>query len=496
MRDGDLSWLVRELQDVAGDLDSERSAAPLLLAIDQGGHASRVIAFDARGIQHAESFTPISTFRSGTERVEHDAREIVDSIRTALDDIAQTLGPDVERVLAAGLATQRSSVVCWDRRNGTALSPVLSWQDRRNRTFVQQLEAHGSEIRRHTGLVLSPHYGASKLRWCLDELDAVRKARESARLGIGPLASFLVYSLLAERPYVVDPANASRTQLWDPATRDWSDVLARRFDVPLELLPHCVHTQHPFGRLPFAGRDIPLTICTGDQSAAPFAFGPIDEATIYLNIGTGAFLQQPSQREDIRLLRSVSYSDEQRFVAMLEGTVNGASSALDWLNERVGIDTHRAALALKRVSAGGSAPLFINGIGGVGSPYWCADLNSRFIGEASEALQVQAVVESIAFLICRNLECMRNGGAARRIRASGGLAASDYLCDCIAALSGMSVERATLREATSFGLAFLISGQPSNWQPPVHFEPFAPAIDASLAARYKRWCEEMDAEMS
>jgi glycerol kinase len=487
----DLSWLVRELRAVAGELN-ERGEEPVLLAIDQGGHASRVIAFERRGAQLAESFTPISTYRASADRVEHDPQEIVDSIRTSLDDIAQTLGTDCERVIAAGIATQRSSVVCWDKRSGKPLSPVLSWQDRRNAALVERLRTQAAAIREQTGLVLSPHYGASKLRWCLEELPAVRKAREDARLCLGPLASFMLFSLLEQRPYVIDPANASRTLLWDPATRSWSPSLAKQFGVPMELLPRCVPTRSAYGRFSFAGREIPLSICTGDQSAAPFAFGAIDAGTIYLNLGTGAFLQRATALDDPQLLRSVSFSDEQRFVQIAEATVNGASSALDWLNERVGIDAHRAALALKRKNIESAAPIFINGIGGVGSPYWQADRPSYFMSEADEAAQVQGVVESIAFLICRNVERMSGDSRAQRVLASGGLSSSDYLCECIATLSGLPVERASVREATALGLAFLVAGEPADWNPPNTFETFPPEPETSLFERYRSWVATMD----
>lgn len=485
----DLRWLVHELRSLAGELGG--SSSPLMLAIDQGGHASRVIAIDVRGVTCAESFTPISTFRSGRDRVEHDANEIVDSIRTALEDIAQTLGSDVERVVAAGLATQRSSIVCWDRRTGRPLSPVLSWQDRRNASLVERLHVHAATVREQTGLVLSPHYGASKLRWCLDEISAVSQARVDKRLALGPLSSYLLHALLEEHPYVVDPANASRTQLWDPRTRDWSQSLAALFGVPSELLPRCVHSRGAFGQLSFWGKQIPLVVCTGDQSAALFAFGALDPATIYLNMGTGAFLQCLSNKDDPRLLSSVSYSDGQRFMAVQEGTVNGAAAAIDWLNERIGIDTHRAALALQRAKAEADPPLFINGIGGVGSPYWRSDVTPRFEGGGSEAAQLQAVVESIAFLICCNIELMRDESTAR-VLASGGLSSSNYLCECIATLSGLPVARANAREATALGLAFLIADQPQEWQTPSDLERFEPERDDALAARYSRWCSMMD----
>lgn len=490
----DLRWLVQELRSLAGEL-SDEPHEHLLLAIDQGGHASRVIAFDARGVHCAESFTPVSTFRSGSDRVEHDPNEIVDSIRTALDDLAQTLGGDAQRVIAAGLATQRSSVVCWDKRSGKTLSPVLSWQDRRNAGFIERMRARAASVREQTGLVLSAHYGASKLRWCLDEIAGVRSARDDKRLALGPLSSYLLYSLLEERPYVVDPANASRTQLWDPRSRSWSASLGALFGVPIELLPRPVNTRHLFGQLAFAGKQVPLAICTGDQSAAPFAFGPVEPGTIYLNMGTGAFLQRMSDADDSHLLRSVSYSDEQQLITTQEGTVNWAAAAIEWLNERIGIDAHRAALALQRASAVANPPIFINGVGGVGSPYWRSDVEPRFLGDGPESVQVQAVLESIAFLICRNVERMQHS-PAQRVLASGGLSSSDYLCECVATLSGLPVERASAREATALGIAFLIAGQPAQWQPENAFERFSPVPDSALNDRYAHWCQMMESALS
>ena len=46
-------------------------------------------------------------------------------------------------------------------------------------THVRQyVIAHGDAVHRATGLFLSPHYGASKLRWALDHLAAVRAAHD------------------------------------------------------------------------------------------------------------------------------------------------------------------------------------------------------------------------------------------------------------------------------------------------------------------------------
>ena len=493
----DLSWLEGELRALVGDLGSIEAGAPLVLAIDQGGHASRALVFDICGRQVAESFAPISTFRHGVDRVEHDPREILDSVTTAVADVRHALGEDSVRVVAAGLATQRSSVVCWDKRTGHGLSPVLSWQDRRNARLVDQLQPHASAIRAQTGLPLSAHYGASKLRWCLEQLEAVRDARQRQRLAIGPIASFLAYSLAEERPYVVDPSTASRTQLWDLASREWSPSLSRLFGVPLELLPRCVPSRHGYGHMKFADREIPFVVSTGDQSAVPFASGTMEADTIYLNVGTGAFLQRvqaAAEDDDERLLRSVLWSDQERTLSVVEGTVNGAGSAIDWLNERIGIDTHRATLSMsRRALSPETPPVFVNGVAGIASPWWLPRVEARFLGHASEALQVVAVVESIAFLIAVNVERMRNP-AIRRILATGGLSASDYLCECVATLTGLTVERTSLKESTATGLAYLIAGQPREWCPQAETATFASEPDAALMDRYAIFCRTLDAE--
>jgi hypothetical protein len=75
-----------------------------------------------------------------------------------------------------------------------------------------------------------------------------------------------------KNPLVVDPANASRTLLYDTATLDWSGALLQAFDIPVDVLPRCVGTQHAFARSYWVGRRaVPLRACSGDQSAALFA---------------------------------------------------------------------------------------------------------------------------------------------------------------------------------------------------------------------------------
>jgi len=469
-------------------------AAGLLLALDQGGHASRALLFDTSGREIAAAHVPVAT-RHEDSRIEQDPHELAQSLRLAIEDVCERK-EDGRRILAAGLATQRSTIVCWERTTARPLSEAISWQDRRGWRQVESLRSREAEIRALSGLVLSPHYGASKLRWCLDQLPALHRAAASGTLVCGPLSSFLMAQLLVEHPAVVDPSNASRTQLYDPAQGDWAEPLLTAFGVPRSVLPECVPTIHDFGTLYGGDESWPLRACTGDQSAAVFASGLPRADTAYVNVGTGAFVQcladGPTRVPD-GLLRSVLFADGERTQYTLEGTVNGAGSAVDWLRERTGLDVERALAALALPgSAAAEPPLFLNGIGGLGAPFWRHDFESAFVGDGDELARLRAVIESIAFLLCVNLERMQSACAIRRIAVSGGLARCDLLCGVLAAQSGLTVARLRQCEATARGVAFLAAGQPRSWDPvPVEAE-FLPAPHCGLDARYRRWRGAME----
>ena len=465
------------------------------LALDQGGHSSRALLFDAQGALVTSASVPIGTQRDDRGHIEHDPEELVRSLQQAIAGACAEL-PAEHRIHAAGLATQRSSMLCWNRHTGAALSPVISWQDRRNATWLERLAPRSAEIRARTGLVLTPHYGASKMRWCLDHLPAVQAARAADALKMGPLASFLVCRLVSGRPLFADPANASRTQLWALATQDWSPELLALFGIDAAVLPRAVTSRYAYGDLVTPAGPVPLTVVTGDQSAVPFAFGPLDSKIAYVNLGTGAFAQRavPGQIPDApRLLVSVVWSTADRVDYLLEGTVNGAASALDWLAEREGVPlTELLRLAEAAIATDEAPPLFINGVSGLGAPFWVSTLESRFIGAGSRGARVLAVLESIAFLLQVNLEELRpHGPALTGLLVTGGLSANDYLCSCLGSLSHLPVTRAEDPEATARGLARLVAGDAAAAWPVDHGTGQPPVPNKHLNARYRRWRQEL-----
>ena len=474
------------------------SRSPLFLALDQGGHATRVLVFDAKGELVATAERLIATLHPGRNRVEHDPVALLASVRQVCQKIAKQLGTHAARIRCAGLATQRSTLVCWERQTGTALSPIISWQDRRAAGKLRRLASHAKRVHAISGLVLSPHYGANKLAWCLARLPAVRHALKQRRLAAGPLASFILANLLEEKPLLVDPVNASRTLLWNYRTCGWSPKLMRLFGIPHGILPKCVPNKYAFGHLMLGRYPIPLTVVTGDQPASLYSQGHPDKRSIYVNLGTGAFIQHPhgaTPPHAVGMLSSVLWQDRRRVLYVLEGTVNGAGSALTWLRKQLGVSEQDMLAGIPGwLAAPSEAPLFLNGVSGLGSPYWLADFHSRFIGRGNSGQKFLAVLESIVFLLCQNLERMRKlGQPARGIVASGGLAQWDGVCQRLADLSGLPLHRARMHEATARGLARLLGANPATG---TKVRAFRPQNNATLKDRYTRWCTALQQHLT
>jgi glycerol kinase len=463
-----------------------------VLSVDAGSQSVRAAIYSVAGQRLGFWQQPCRQVDADQAFVEQDAGAIVEAATACLEQLPAGRG-----VSAAAIVSQGASVVCWNRGDGRPLSPVVSWQDRRGEEFVDRLSITSDEVHAITGLPLSSHYGASKLRWCLEHLPNVQDAHRKQELTGGPLVSFLLFHLCREHPRLVDSGSASRTQLWNLHDQQWDATLTRLFGVPAEILPQGVNNVSQFGQIEVAGEKVPVVMVNRDQQAAIFAAGRPRADTAYVNLGTGAFIQclvpAPHGPPELLVNRVLSGDTREPPLYSLEGTVHGAAGAMAWMERELGhpITPKHLADALALEPDRDKPVHFINGVMGMGSPYWRATCASRFSPWLSDGEKLLAWLESLVFMLIDNLRMMFPRVSVEHLRVSGGLSRLPGLAQRLADLSGLECSCDADHEASLRGAAFLAAGQPEHWQT-TEPDRYLPRENAGLAQRYQLWQRAMN----
>lgn len=172
--------------------------------------------------------------------------------------------------------------------------------------------------------------------------------------------------------------------------------------------------------------------------------------------------------------------------------MNGAGAALAWASARARFPLKKALRLLPDwLASEREPPLFLNGVGGLGAPYWRPLFRSRFIGRGGVPEKMTAVLESVVFLLMENLTRMQQAEAPiRQIVATGGYAQIDALCQRLSDLSGLPLARPELHEATALGAARLTGGIITPAAAAIE-AAFTPGENSALRRRYALWQEAM-----
>src|SRR6266516_2950927 len=263
----------------------ERFEMSHLLGIDEGTSAVKAVLFDTdlKPVTEARREKPLDHPKPGW--VEQDPEVIVSAVVEAVAELLAD-GPEIA---ACGLDHQGESVLAWDAETGKALTPVITWQDKRSQEILDRLESEGraDEVRERSGMPLDPYFSAGKLAWLLEHDDAAARARDAGTLRLGTVDSFLCDRLGAG--FRTDPSTASRTQLGAP---EWDPELLEIFGVPSEVLPEIVDTAGDLGTIahPEWPAELPLRARCPDQQAALAGAGCVEPGRTKATYGTGVFV--------------------------------------------------------------------------------------------------------------------------------------------------------------------------------------------------------------
>ncbi|MGF1477352.1 MAG: glycerol kinase GlpK [Geminicoccaceae bacterium] len=444
-----------------------------ILAIDQGTTSSRAIVFDKNGHIQGVGQRELTQYFPADGWVEHDANEIWNDTVAVSKDAVEAANLSFDDIAAIGITNQRETTVLWDRETGEPVHKAIVWQDRRTAPICRELASDGltDHVQKTTGLVIDAYFAGTKLAWLLDNAKGAREAADAGKLAFGTIDSFLLWRLTGGEVHATDASNACRTMLMDIHRQDWDETLLKRLNIPSALLPEIRDNSTPFGTTQknIFGREIPITGMAGDQQAASFGQACFETGMIKSTYGTGCFAllntggtAVPSQNQ---LLTTIAWRLGGQTTYALEGSIFVAGAAVQWLRDALNLVDHAAeteAIARSVDNCGGLylVPAFT----GLGAPHWDPDARGALIGltrDSGRAQVVRATLESVGYQTADLMTAMaadtRGAGIKETgtLRVDGGMVANDWVCQFLADILDVPVERPEVIETTALGAAYL-----------------------------------------
>mgnify|MGYP000078245646 FL=1 len=461
----------------------------LILAIDQGTGSTKGLLVDEKLQVFAQHQMAIDIESPQSGFVQQDANQIWQSVVENIDALVTAAGSNSISGLA--ITNQRESAVLWDKSTGEPIGPMLGWQDRRTVSRLDDFsDSDKSLIRDITGLPLDPMFSALKFEWLLNQYDPDRVRARAGEIALGTVDSWLLYKLTGE--HRIELGNASRTQLLDIGSGEWSIALLDLFNVPAEALPELKASDAVSAEIRgTAAARLKVLAVLADSHAALYAHGTSVKATF----GTGSSIMALAKSKVAApgLVQTVAWARGDQLVSALEGNILSSGATLVWLSELLA--TSPAELADIAKSAKALDVNLVPAFGGLGAPWWDSAAQGVVTGltlAASRAEWAKAAFDAIVLQIEDVIAAVEGatGATISEVSVDGGPTSNDWLMQLMADYSQRRITKNEIPELSAIGVAKFAT---TNSDVKVETETFLPKISAGEATTRKAsWHEAIN----
>jgi glycerol kinase len=245
--------------------------------------------------------------------------------------------------------------------------------------------------------------------------------------------------------------------------------------VPAAVLPEVVDNAVVLGtaEADLLGAPVPIAGLAGDQQAALIGQACLEPGMVKATYGTGAFILANTGERAVasrhRLLATTAFRLGGQPVYALEGAIFVAGAAVKWLRDGLGIVGEAAeTAALAATVPDDHRVVLVPAFVGLGAPQWDPGARGLIAGltlDAGRAHLARAALEAVGYQTADLIQAMAadgTGGLAT-LRVDGGMAANDWLCQFLADILALPVERPRNVETTALGAAMLAGVAAGIW---------------------------------
>lgn len=438
-----------------------------IISIDQSTQGTKALLFDAGGSLIKRTDKPHEQIINAKGWVSHNPSEIYQNVI----DVVTRLTEDIDKVRVAGvgISNQRETSAVWDRVTGEPLADAIVWQCARAVEVCERVEKLGEaeNIRRKTGMNLSPYFPASKIAWILEHVKGAKEKAENGTICHGTIDSWIVYKLTGGKSYKTDYSNASRTQLFNILELKWDEEICGLFGIDPKNMAEVCDSDACFGETDFEGllpHPVPIHSVLGDSHGSLFGQGCLEPGMIKATYGTGSSIMMNIGKTPVLsthgVVTSLAWSMGGEVNYVLEGNLNYTGAVITWLKDDLKlIQSPGETGTLAEEAIHDDTLYLVPAFSGLGAPYWDSRAKAAIVGmtrTTGKAEIVRASVECIAYQIADIVKAMSEDAGVKvgELRVDGGPTKNTYLMQFQSDIADAVVQVPDSEELSGIGPAY------------------------------------------
>ena len=480
-------------------------AEKYIISIDQSTQGTKALLFDEGGSLIKRTDKPHEQIINENGWVSHNPVEIYENV---IDVVARlTKDIDGSGIIGVGISNQRETSLAWDRITGEPLADAIVWQCARAADICERVERQGKaeDIRRKTGMNLSPYFPASKIAWLLENVKGAREKAGRGEICHGTIDSWLVYKLTGGKSYKTDYSNASRTQLFNIFELKWDEEICAWFGIDPANMARVCDSDSEFGETDFEGvlpKKVPIHGVLGDSHGSLFGQGCLKPGMTKSTYGTGSSIMMNIGEKPVLsthgVVTSLAWSMGGKVNYVLEGNLNYTGAVITWLKDDLKlIRSPGETGTLAREAVQDDELYLIPAFSGLGAPYWDSRATAAIVGmtrTTGKAEVVRAGVECIAYQITDIVKAMCEDAGVRlgELRVDGGPTKNEYLMQFQSDIADVAVQVPDSEELSGIGPAYAAGLALGVWDESIFGRlnrvKYAPGMDGETRKKkYNGW---------
>ena len=456
----------------------------LVIGLDSSTQSTKAIAWSSGGELIAETRADIPMNASVKEQFEQDPEDWWGTACSTLKSLCETIDP--RRIDGLAISNQRETLGFFDD-DLNAVHPAMVWLDNRALNEVGEVAKKIGADRFHAinGKPVDILPGYSRLLWLnKNRADVMQRCRK-----VCDVNTYLSAKLTGE--WIASWASADPSGVFDIEKKQWSDEVLDAIGLTRQHFAETVApgtligkvTEHaasqtglPEGLKIYAGG--------GDGQCAGLGVNAVNNARVYLNLGTAIIVGVSAQTPNISMSWRTMTSPTGKGY-FLEGVMRAGTYFMDWFVENYVEKNATPASHMKLQEMAQSIPIGTDGLlvcpflSGCMNPFWDMNAKAAFFGVSPShdaAHLYRGAMEGFTGEIARCIfEMQRRGLQIDEIVAVGGGANSPLWRQMLVDATDIPLTMSKSLEASSLG-AGMIAAVGAGW-----FETFGEAAKAMSA---------------